>query len=481
MTSSALRSQAGVRLLFRTLLGMADDFDHDRFELILDSDAGRYILVEMHSEQKTYLDEGAWTGPHFDEEGAAFISHENGSTEWCDECCEHVVSPHPRFPGTVVVNVDGVPLSLVEYQKRHMPTGISLRLIGRPDPVMIRGFALKQSVGGAFILWSLSSLYDGIVGTGTATASTWYGSWWKWWLKYLEHFLSDVMPHLRKASPTKSTQRPPNWHHDHRFIEEPTCSTYALLLLLLRWSSPGSRGSKAKNDSQSTAWRLCFKAFIVKYVAQEGELEWSVYMDPRVDANPGIPMVGVQKIRVPISNGLVDLRPLYECDDVHCVHTVADLGDYSDGSKVPLEDVMRDAEKLNKRGRWFHKQLVHNLNSMIEAAELARVSELQQDDESASESQAPAFHDCEGVLRSEHVGAASGRKKRMVAALQSKLWSTYSTSLCLFKYFMTVRSLFTGLRCYGFACDASNVGQKNRMMGIISRPDNQTAWLPALD
>ena len=48
----------------------------------------------------------------------------------------------------------------------------------------------------------------------------------------------------------------------------------------------------------------------------------------------------------------------------------------------------------------------------------------------------------------------------------------------IFLMYMAIRAVFSGMRCFSLAFDASRIGGQARMLGFISAPDGRGAWLP---
>ena len=83
-------------------------------------------------------------------------------------------------------------------------------------------------------------------------------------------------------------------------------------------------------------------------------------------------------------------------------------------------------------------------------------------------------------LERELVGLSEGnraKRKRKHAARMSvrpRVWQDVKT--VLLKLFLATRGLFQNFSEVGFACDASDVGKKDRMLGCFTTTDGTLAW-----
>jgi hypothetical protein len=300
-----------------------------------------------------------------------------------------------------------------------------------------------------------------------------------WWLKALVKLGLDPELHLRKAAVTAQT--PAAAHTAHRFLEDATCTTFALLFFLVRWSAP-TKSSRVKLEDMKVAWSLAFRALLDKYVVGAGAVEWSVFVDIDIDVAPGVPLNGRQKIRLPLQDGFVNLIPLLEVDDIHCQPVLQKLGPYHNASRVGIEQFCFDLELQGNSAYWLWKQILQHITNMVESAVIATeendISAQEPDAETAAE---VCFVDEGTLLASNRASQTVGRKASLKRALVTKLWTAYNESAIITKYFFSMRAHFSDQRVLTFACDASNIGNKNRMLGFICRPDNIGAWLPPLD
>ena len=68
---------------------------------------------------------------------------------------------------------------------------------------------------------------------------------------------------------------------------------------------------------------------------------------------PGLPLIGADKLRLLLTRGLLDLRPLYECDTSQVVTMVGRLASQDTSAVTALH-----VGALGRKGLWLWKQLI---------------------------------------------------------------------------------------------------------------------------
>ena len=138
---------------------------------------------------------------------------------------------------------------------------------------------------GAWILWTLQSFYQLQDPIANMTCSRWCQSWWKWWAKSLQSSGICLDAHLRKAAPTKRTLEFAGGDDDagvdFRTFQEATWSTYALVHMLVRFSTP-SRGSSEKSARVQQIWNRWLGALIVRFFGTT-TLDFVIMVDPNCE------------------------------------------------------------------------------------------------------------------------------------------------------------------------------------------------------
>ena len=157
-----------------------------KFELAFDGACQRYVLCNVITEEKCFLEEGSWE-THTSAEGAMYLaSLEGREALLCDDCMEVAPFQHPKKPLQWMVVLDsGECMTLEKYQQRHSPHVVPIQCLGRANLAELAAFVLSQPVAGSHVLWGLGRLYRTFVANDNSTCSKWYQNWWSWWRKML--------------------------------------------------------------------------------------------------------------------------------------------------------------------------------------------------------------------------------------------------------------------------------------------------------
>lgn len=96
---------------------------------------------------------------------------------------------------------------------------------------------------------------------------------------------------------------------DVRVFEEATASSYAMVALLVKWSSP-SVTSKPKTESLRCAWQRCAQSLVDTFLVLEEPLVWPIVLSETAVATPGLPLSGGEMADLRIVCGQVQLSSL---------------------------------------------------------------------------------------------------------------------------------------------------------------------------
>ena len=116
------------------------------------------------------------------------------------------------------------------------------------------------------VWWHLPSMWGQLHFSGTAQA--WYHKHWKRWSTNLAKKHDLLIPHLRRALPTKQAaeESPQEFIQlPERVLEVFSMSTKALLALLPQWSTEKSQHRDNKNVKPHT-WKLFLESFVRRWV-----------------------------------------------------------------------------------------------------------------------------------------------------------------------------------------------------------------------
>ena len=95
-----------------------------------------------------------------------------------------------------------------------------------------------------------------------------------------------------------------------------------------------SKSCVAKDEDKRQTWRMLRKAIFQRFVLKHESIDFIVYVDQKAVAKPGLPLSGMNWIRVPITRGSVDLTPLLGSDLPLC-NSMQGLFSHLQDLKVP--------------------------------------------------------------------------------------------------------------------------------------------------
>lgn len=186
----------------------------------------------------------------------AFLAANNETPRWPSDYFKlALLSPERSDDGACEqtqfwVSSLGTPriVTLDEHLWQHRRCEVTLPM-ATGAPMRVLAWAFTYLWAGARIWWSLTSLYNTVMAHSTTTAARWRARWWPWWFKAILKLGFDSV-HLRKSS-----QSPNEWTSKGVLankLEEPSASTFALLVLLVRFTTAGPA---VKDEQTRLAWR----------------------------------------------------------------------------------------------------------------------------------------------------------------------------------------------------------------------------------
>ena len=342
-----------------------------RFELLLDIECDRWLLLDTWTESKLHLDEGAWE-LHLDEEaGHAFVANEASESLCCMVLFDIVVSPHPQTNELYVLLEDGASTLLETFKQKHRPLEVPIMVPGHAEACVIKAFLLHLPCGGAFVWWGLADLYKTFIAS-SLPPHRWYQNWWQWWCKTVASVGLDSSIHLRKPVPVG---QPPTGELCHRIFPEASASSYALILLLCRFSNNSKSRAGQQKKSHQDDWLLVFKGFLMTFVEKEEKMEWSFFLDRNMAVRPGLPLCGANRVQLVVEQGCIDVSPLCPCDDIRVTQCVDSLDGIDTSKPVPLWQWCLALERAGTKCLWLWQQVVWYLGALIEGKTMDTLDE----------------------------------------------------------------------------------------------------------
>lgn len=444
-------------------------FDAARFSLHFDAAVGLHLVQEMYTESKVYLDPGYWE-LHRNEACEPYVAHSAGDSRWCVDLFDVLVVQHPCRPEVIIVqDCSGERYTLAEFKQRHRSIEVPIQVLGHSVPVHIDCFVLFAPASGAQTLWSLAALYSVFAGSEGASCSRWYQNWWQRWQKLLSHLGDDATMHMRKPTATRHSAE--GLADATRFLPVAIVSAHALIPLLTRWSNE-SKTKLSKNRSQQQSWRLCLDALITTFMSDIKPVDVAFFLDAIVDMRPGLPLVGNNMVLMRIVGGTIVLTPLATCDEAVALAAMSVLG-FPDPPAVPLAELCLGLDRAGRKVLWLWKQVVFNMACIVEGQVLEMATPGANENQSGPPPAEPELLLAGAVARGQ-----AGRKRKHDLAMRIVPLRIDDRSRKLINYFFCMRHHFAKQNTVHLAVDASRVGMLNRMLGLISRPGGEAAWLP---
>lgn len=459
-------------------------FDVARFELVRDEANQLAFVFESYTEERVYLKPGRKWHMLQHESGHLYVTCEDAAE---DEDAEFVVD---LFEHTVTQGEDGEVMitdpddreyDLDSFQRRFAPIALPLHIVGKEESEL-DGFLLKQSVAGAFVLWSLPRVYHLAVGSAALTASQWYHSWWPWWQKSLQDLGLDVHAHLRRAAPTAQASKLSRDEGRFRFLPTPTMSTYALLHVLVRLGS-ASKGSHQKSRNHREKFFHLLKLFVGRFL-KDADLHFSVCLDPGVQVLPGFVCDGRDRVSILVKHGILDMSAVALSANEEITPTVERLRKCANVENIPVVDALTMIYEHGRQSTWLYKQLLLSVGLLIEGGVIEMDCSSQSEGEKEDDNMVvdgAANDNMEILGDSAAVQRRSRRltKEKIRMALRSRISS--DTKMLVLQAFLSLRQHFHDAQNISVAFDGSRLGNLPRLLGFICRPDGHGQWLPPQD
>ena len=347
---------------------------------------------------------------------------------------------------------------------------VLVEVAGHNEPLSLRCFILKQPVEGAVIFWDLPSLYHGVLPPPqTMSASSWYNSWWPWWMKFVAS-MDLPASHLRRATLTKHKQHTPD-DAKHRVFDKPACSSQVLLSLVVRLASP-TKGRVAKNERTRQAWQSILQSLLQRAVSSRGTsspLVLHFFWIP-TPYKPGYPLQGEDLATLQVTPScMVDLSPVF---DSHRA-TADDLKQALlrlDSHVVPLHSLLIGLDQFGRKGDILRTQLVHSLAEWMDGG----IHLEQEGKHRPGEAQST-----DGIVipSSRFQVAAARRAAKASKVKKCILWKEQSRRRTIWKHSIAVRQAMQNQQCYSVSFDASRIGGRQHLFGCL-HTGGLTAWLP---
>lgn len=447
-------------------------FDASRFELHWDEHCRRYMLFENNTEERIMLDVGEWS-LGFDDADIAFVESAEGESLWCCDLCAYTVVKHPTEQTIIVFDESrGQQFTLEEFRQQHHSFRVPICSPGRSKPDDIDVCVLDNSFAGVYVLWSLNSLYAVFINAVQSTCSKWYQNWWKWWEKTVIRFGIDCYSHLRKPCAYTLSSADDEATNHCRFLPYATMSTFSALVLLAKWGTCATHRPQ-KNQGFVRNWSDCFQGLFDTFAYCEEPTAILVYLDPLVEMRVGLPTKGNNAIELIIDQGHIDLTPLTTCDEACVVKLLELLETFPVPNAVPLALFCLELSKSGRKGMWLWSQIISCVARIIDVVVMEKLKTISADQTNLLHSGDP-----ETLLVSRAGAQRQFRARREKLRMQIAPLKLDDRDRRLLHYFFCIRELFNDAGTIHVAFDASRIGGLNRMLGFITRPNGEGAWMP---
>eukprot|EP00971_Amphidinium_carterae_P347708 6489836-Amphidinium_carterae.2 len=427
-----------------------------RFELI--QDGTLFLLYDAWTESKVELEGSGWELAEDEDSSKMYVSDADGQSRWCTDLIELCIVMDPDTGLLTVVQDDGSTVSLDSLKKRHRQVSVPVQVPGTHVPHGVTAWVLELSSSGAYVFWSLTYLYNTFV-KSDLPPNRWYHSWWPWWLKSVTALGLDSAVHLRKPVPVGTDET-----EVLRIFREASASTYALLMLLTRWSnaSKSKAGQKVKKTQED--WLVLLKGVLSTFVG-EATMQFSFYLDNAVSIRPGLPLAGANRLVIEMVAGALDLSPLVTCTEPLVQKSLTGIGMALEPcTQVPLLQFCLFLDKAGTKALWLWKQVLWYLGTMVESAVLTSL-----EGQPVSSSEVTDAASAETILLSQRQQLLARKRIRSKAMMRVKV-SVHCSRLPrrLLQYFFALRRLVSESKTVHVAFDASRVGNVQRMLGVVS-------------
>ena len=462
---------------------MAADFERRRWSLHRDDENACVLLKENFTEELTQLPADVdWQIVYDPEQECTFLVDAGRTVDpiWCDDLMDNIAILD-EDDGEIWVQCEDVEdlLPYSDFRARHQEKIVNVTVLGRGSPAQVQTFVLDQTVDGCRMLWNVHSLFNEVVSESCRPSTS--GPWWQNYRRRLVPLVQpavvNVEAHVRKAVPTEQANDVDD--NPFRIFQAPALSTLALLRCLTRLGKkPWRAGSK--NEDMQTCFALFLQGMILTFFSKIPSVEMPVCLDEHTQMIPGLPLRGKNRLRLPIAHGEVDLTGLCAAGDV-----LPNFDDFMEfvmeipleqRHKVPLDVLLFGLDHRKKTMVWLLLQIIFQMANFIDTAILTAIAAKEEQGEIAGDIQDVTGESLVGTTRTYR----RGQKRARADAEVVQEPSSFDASLCILQFFFCLRWAFGRCRnlAYHFAFDASTVGMRDRMLGLISAKGRPAAPLP---
>jgi hypothetical protein len=424
-----------------------------------DDAANRWVLHHRWTGEALSLDGGPWS-IGFDEDGSGLLVDDLGEPCWVQDRLRVKL----RYSGRgalLVTEPGGVEQLLFDRAAQRVQKQVFIK------PVASEGFLLevadfRHRVQGAFVWWSLPCLYKCLGLPGQP--HQFYHKQWGRWQDWCES-LSLTTPHLRRAVVTHYYKGVPTEEAGHeqlwRCLGFYSWSSHALVALLARL---GSEKWRQRVEERRLAFSAALTA-VLKRALTDPKCTIRLFM-PSDTCIPGLPATGEgPSVEVTISEMLIDLSPLLGCENRLGAKWCQCLRLAACGPRVGLAQFVQAAHDAGEDCKDLFKQLVMFFGTLLDEGVHNRCSDA-----------VAAFGEDAGNLGAQ-VGMSKVRlRKRLVDIV--RLRSLNHEAERRMQYFIACRGLFGGRKNFALAIDATRMGKKNIVAGVLTTSDGYCAICP---
>ena len=255
---------------------------------------------------------------------------------------------------------------------RHTPIDVPMNFVGHQQPVNVPTWILKQPVGGAYVLWCITTIYNMVLSKEhqVMTPARWVNTWRPWWKKSLMRLSINPLFHIRRSAETSHADvmdaEDRASEIDYRFLQVPSMSTYCLLHIMVKLSMPSN--AKNKSCAAVASWLICLRSWLDKVF--RGKLsEFPVCLDKKVEASPGLPCVGDRSkvVMLRVRDGRINLSPIALSDDASVKQVVDLVKGNPQLHNLHISDALIFVLKMGRVGQWLYQQLIMCLAMQIES------------------------------------------------------------------------------------------------------------------
>lgn len=326
----------------------------------------RWIVVHLITSERVFLPK---RGKHVWElafhEGSALLTC--GSHQmWLRDMIEHQLAKAPSGD-LFLVGEDEAVTPLLPKLQAHTKHDLTIQIGWRSASINVYRF--EHAFVGARVWWSLTCLWLSLALDSSMSESQWRETWWPWWCKSLNGLGFPAPPHLRRGIP----QRPCTATADlflgiapTRHLDEASCASHALLAIACKAAAPPKRSTNASpsNKKNGAAWQELLEAIAMNFIDNQQACDITLYLDETVVSDVALPLFGADPIRLPMSNGVLELAPLAKSTPLG-----RKLNERLGApSRQCVIEIMLKLTMAGKAAAWAFQQFLYIFRGMVECA-----------------------------------------------------------------------------------------------------------------